>query len=161
MLERQHPAIVAPEGSSSSKRSGLLVTVLIRRWFFSTQPACLSNASACSKFVRSNPSPAGSRRLIDGGENLRRQIGLHWRQQGELFGIGRVTRRIFGILKVAAGPAVGAIKQRLVHPLEIKGEGDGFPDWRSLNTGRWILNASHWVSCAEVFGYSSLTYSRG
>ena len=57
VLKRQHPAVIAPAGSSSSKRSGLPVAALTRRWFFTVQPAALSRASALSKFARSKPSP--------------------------------------------------------------------------------------------------------
>ena len=57
VLKRQHPAVIAPAGSSSSKRSGLPVAALTRRWFFTVQPAALSRASALSKLARSKPSP--------------------------------------------------------------------------------------------------------
>ncbi len=56
-------------------------------------------------------------------------------QQRQLVGIGVSARRVFGILKIAVSAAVGAIKQRLVHPLKVKGQGNGLTQ-RSLNTGR-------------------------
>ena len=71
-------------------------------------------------------------------EDLRREIFFQGREYHQLICIGVICRSIFGILKIAVGPAPGVIEQGFIHPFKIKGQRDGFPhpsvtEHRTLN----------------------------
>ena len=80
-------------------------------------------------------------RLKHGGEHLRRQLRFQRRQQSQLVGFRVIARGVFGVLKIAVRTAVSPVKQRFVHPLKIKGQGNGFAHpavikYRTLNIKR-------------------------
>ena len=71
-------------------------------------------------------------------KDLRGEIFFQGREYHQFISVGVFCRGIFGILKIAVGPAPGIIEQRFIHPFKIKGQRDGFPypsvaEYRTLN----------------------------
>jgi hypothetical protein len=65
MLERQHPAIVAPGRQQQFKAQRLAGAALIRRWFFSTT-RLFKQGIGLQQIAAVEAIAAGARRLIDG-----------------------------------------------------------------------------------------------
>ena len=124
MLERHHPLIVSAGGQQqfeAQRLAGFFIDPLLplqNPTRFIQQLSCLEQIFAVEAVA------VRGRRLINGGEDLRRQFVFQWPEQEQFIGVRIAAGGVLGVLKIAVGAAVSVIEQRFVHPLKIKRQAD-------------------------------------
>ena len=141
MLKRQHPLVVAP-GREQQFKAERLARFGIHTFLILQVPACvIQQLAGFEQVVAVVTVTLRCGRLKHRCKHLWRYLCFKGGQQDQFVGFRIIARGVFGILKIAVGAAISPVKQRFVHPLKIKGQGDGFPhpaviEYRTLNIKR-------------------------